>query len=193
MNTIEKAGYVASESQIEELAHDVAVGKSADSTYLRVLVVAVQTALKAKRQRAATAVGVAHDRFYAAVLRGVGADDITPKERRRRATFARTAASTLRSFVRAGGDIRSLEVATVTKGSLRAFGITEVPEGTRYGRIATRAQEQLVRALKRMKPAEARRTLAAVLDALGTMREELPQLARAARVVKGSAQSPRIN
>lgn len=192
MNIIAKAGYIASEEQIEGLARDVALGKQADSTYLRVLVAAVQTALKGKRQRAETALRQAHERFYAAVLRGVGADDITPRERTRRATFARTATSTLRSFVKAGGDVRGLDVLTVTKGSLRSFGAETVPTGTRHERSALRAQAQLLRALKRMEPAEARQSIDSLIKALQARREALATTGRAARVA-GETVRPRAH
>lgn len=183
MNTIERAGYTASEEQIEQLARDVAIGKRADSTYLRVLVAAVQSALKGKRQRALTALQAAHERFYAAVLRGVGADDISPKERTRRATFARTATSTLRSFAKTGGDIRTLDVATVTKAGLRALVSPEIPAGTRAERSAARATSALLRALKRMQPAEARQMLDSTVRTLQARRESLTVTGRAARVV----------
>lgn len=186
MNTLERAGYVASEEQIEQLARDVAVGKKADSTYLRVLVAAVQSALKAKRQRAVTALQSAHERFYPAILRGVGADDVAPKERTRRATFARTATSTLRTFAKAGGDIRALDVAEVTKASLRQFTAPEVPTGTRAERSAARATAALLRSLKRMEPAEARVALDTAVKALQARRESLSGISRAARAVRES-------
>lgn len=191
-NVIEKAGYIASEEQIEGLARDVAIGRKADSTYLRVLVVAVQTALKGKRQRAVTALQTAHEKFYAAVLRGVGADDITPRERTRRATFARTATSTLRSFLKGGGEVRTLDVTLVTKAWLRSqgAGAETVPTGTRYERSAQRAQAQLLRALKRMPPPDARQNIDSLLKALTARRDALAGVGRAARAVTENRARP---
>lgn len=73
-----------------------------------------------------------HNRCYDAVLRAVVTRDIadsetlTQEERTRRSLlrnsrtiYARTAASTLRRFILAGGDVRDLDVATATKGLLR--------------------------------------------------------------------------
>ena len=147
---IERAHYAASEHEVEQLAASHTIHsdltKRIDNAYLRVLIAALQSkftianrkrALSAdERQRHAAFIAEVHERFYAAVLRGVttpdAADDATRSadERRARAGirngragFARTAASTIQMFIKAGGDVRMLELATVTKSYLRAYAI----------------------------------------------------------------------
>lgn len=99
------------------------------TTYLRAVVKGAQEELGTKRgQEAAvqlTALRTVHDRYYELVLRI--AEEYVPKgtkgrsvELHRRANFARTAVSALRTHVRAGGDLVSLSVDKVTKGMLKS-------------------------------------------------------------------------
>lgn len=172
IEAIARNNYLATEAQVEALAATAQIGRAADSTYLRVLVAAVQSALGApKRGRKpaqAPVIDREHERLYAAVLRGVGPEDTDKAERSRRATFARTAASTLRGFVRSGGDVRALVVAEVGKSALRQAH-APVREGTRDVRIVHHAQASMVRALARMAKTnglQARKQLAEVIDSL---------------------------
>lgn len=169
LNTIEKAGYKVTTEQVETLANHVAHGRRADGCYLRIMVVAMQTVLGAKKRSKAgqlSTLATVHDEFYPAVLRGVGPSNLETHERNRRATFARTAKSTLRTFIKGGGDVRTLEAATVTKAALRDAFAPQVPAGTRLQRIFRASQERLLRALKRMPLSEARHALNGVLEAL---------------------------
>jgi hypothetical protein len=168
IDKIESAHHVATEQQIETLAQShytsQATGARADGTYLKAVIVAAQSKL-GKRGRPprpdaqmAVLTGV-HDRFYAAVLRGVTTPDIAPDEsvdrterqrrnieRGRRSNFARTAMSVLSGYVERGGDLRGLDVATVTKGALREYGRQELSGDPTAARVV-RAQEGLLRSI----------------------------------------------
>lgn len=141
-----KSKYAMSESQVEALAGDYANASDAAGrlgmTYLRVLVSACQAILGTSPKRRtripipeqAQVVGDVAGKYYAAVLRGVTTPDIVPddtlpqeeqsarsRERNRRSTFARSAKSTLLAYIRAGGDMRALEVESVARDALGAF------------------------------------------------------------------------
>lgn len=137
-----KNNFAATEDQIETLARmnlsGIQTQDSVRGSYLRALVAEIKkTAKPAKRGRlseVADVLGQVHERFYAAVLRGVTtpevADDETldreirttrSLERNRRSNFARSAKSLLNKFIDAGGDIQTLNAATVTKAELQAF------------------------------------------------------------------------
>jgi hypothetical protein len=119
MNIIDRIAshnFAASEEEVQQLAQQVVAGRSADSTYLKVLVVATQSERK-RREPIATFENVA-ERLYKAVLMGVGGPDTPNAEINRRATFARTSASALRKWIMSGGDIKTLDPHTVTKRSL---------------------------------------------------------------------------
>jgi hypothetical protein len=193
-----KISYVMTEKQVEQLAHDTMV--AADSattggnTYLRVLVTACQAQLgKATKRKSAlddqmTVLDNVHSRFYAAVLRGITTAEIEPvegleagqqrmrtRERNRRATFARTAKSTLAAFVASNGDLRTLDVPTCTKQSLRKAIGTE-SEGTKEQAAIERSVRGLVRVFTsraREHPDEARSGLEEVIGALQETLESL--------------------
>jgi hypothetical protein len=110
----------------------------------------------------------AHSGFYPDILKGVGGASLDSKERERRGTFARTSLSTLRSFVRHGGDIRALDLATLTKASLRKAS-APAEAADRAERSMSRANATLVRAARRLArrdPARARELIRHTLDAL---------------------------
>lgn len=170
MTTIIDKGYRCTPEQIEHMARDAAKGYDATGTYLRCLIVAASDS----RKRGIKAVDEAHDAFYPAVLRGVGGEGA---EQNRRATFARSAASTLRAYIRKGGKLADINVHEATKGTLRAFGAP--PEsGDRVERSAARATDALLRALRRMAKrdlTEARRLVSEVVDSI---REVVPARGR---------------
>jgi hypothetical protein len=184
--TIERANYVATEQQVEQLAGSVQGGRRADGCYLRVLVVAVQAALGTGRRGRRQALppqepvlDAAHEKFYPAVMRGVGGDEIDTPERNRRATFARSAKSTLRYFITHGGDIRTLNAAEVTKQGLRnAVRPPREAAGSRDERIVVNAQEMMLRAIQRMAkgaPELARQRLEAAMDSFEQTLEALAE------------------
>lgn len=188
---IEKANYVASEQQVEALAAahwNVSVQlEASNSTYLRVVLVGTQAELGRKRGRApnvqaqVAVLEKVHERFYAAVLRGVTTPDIAKEdglepteasrralERNRRSTFARSSKTALFNFAKAGGDLRGLVAAEVTKASLRA-AFAPPPPTDRTARQLANAQGAILRAIARRArgdPAAARDMLEGVVEQL---------------------------
>lgn len=179
LNAIEGNGYAATDKQIEQLAHIASDGSRAGGTYLRILVACTQASVAATRTKPARASrnngGAAsaqiqleafeghHLRMYG-IIAGVLAVPDDPRESNRRGTFARSAASTLRTWLRAGGDIGTLDARTVTKASLRA-----APDPHASAAAAVdRATSTLAHRLEQLSD-EARST---ALDALAALIEE---------------------
>lgn len=182
IEAIIKAKFVATETQVTQLAAIVATGVQAAGTYLRVLVVHTQSELSKRRKPKAkvqiATLDAVHARFYPCVLKGVGPDDLDAPERNRRATFARSAASTLRYFISAGGDMRALEVDNVSKAALRKVG-RPVPKGTRTERALTRASESVISTIQRIaksNPNAARQRVEALQAHLEELLEEIAEL-----------------
>lgn len=184
----------ATEAQVEQLAHARysagAQASRADSTYFRVLLVACQAKLggikRGPGRRAAPDIkgqlGVldaAHERFYAAVLRGVttpdvAADDTLDRaerqrrmlERNARSGFARTAKSALWAFAEAGGDLRTLDPATTSKTAIRA-ALAPAEPTDKVARQIERSHGALIRAVQRQaraSPDTARETVGRLMD-----------------------------
>lgn len=194
-----KNPYALTEAQVEALAAErtagLAVTEAFDGTYLKVLVNAAQAKFGVKRgKRLATktqvdALKALAAPFYAAVLRGVITREIelTPdlaaaevsvrtRERNRRATFARTAKSTLVAWVKEGGDVRSLDIEAVTKSELRAsVAAARSQGGTPAANRVERAQHAILKAVAKDAPAVARERLESVIIALQEAVEELPE------------------
>lgn len=217
--TIAKAHYVATEAQVEDLT--VAQWQAAsgleihNATYLRVTLAQAQakTGTKARGRHskdAQLAVLVAVNAiFYAAVLRGlvkadpaIAQDDaLEPPEksrraleRNRRSTFARTSYRELVGFVERGGDLRTLDVETVSKASLRAFG--KAPESKdRTERALERAQGAILRAINRLArgdPGAAVERLDVVIGALQARRHELGNKAPVRHGKRAGREGPAI-
>lgn len=219
---IEATHFVATDAQVEALAHDMYTtntrAQRIDGIYLRVLIAGCQAQLGApasKRRKSAgdieaqnTVLESVHDRFYAAVLRGVTTPEIAADaslepaerqrrslERNRRSTFARTAKSTLLAYVKAGGDLRSVAVEKATKANLRAF---VQPQLMTAGAKLARAQTAFVAAATKCAeetPEQAKAILEramAELRALLNSLDEVPTHAepRRARTVVGEAYVP---
>lgn len=197
IDNIVKHHYVATDAQVESLAREQYTASAevarANSTYLRVLVAGCQAELGSKRGRAPgiesqlAVLEKVHERFYAAVLRGVTTSDVEPNdalestergrrqlERNRRSGFARSAATTVRNYIRSGGDLRGLDVETTTKtGLAKAFAPS--PESKVAGRIL-RAEKALLRAVKfqaRADPTKAAADLEAIIQRLQLAHGEL--------------------
>jgi hypothetical protein len=139
-----KSKYAMTEAQVENLARDIATAQDVTNggrtTYLRVLVTHMQATLgKVKRGRPLAVqaqlevLDTVSGRLYPAVLRGITTHDLEPApgldqveltrrsiERNRRSTFARSAKSTLGNWIKAGGDMRTLDPDTVTRDPLAA-------------------------------------------------------------------------
>lgn len=194
-----KNRYSMSVAQIENFARDMATAidsvSNGRTTYLRVLVAGIQGTLgKVKRGRNLGAdtqldvLGDVSDRYYAAVLKGVTTPDIEHAEgldkaestrrsveRNRRSTFARSAKSVLSSWINTGGDIRNLDVDTVTRDPLLA----DIRE--RRGQSSTaytmgRYAASIIRAATRaalQDPLAAREELQTLIQRLETVRDGL--------------------
>lgn len=193
--------YVATAAQVEALAHERYTSNAtmllADNTYLRVIAAGCKAKLGRARTRRGngadaqaqlTVLEAVHKPFYEAVLRGVTTEDVAPDEavddeerarrtrvRNSRSGFARSAKSTLKTFVEAGGDIRTIDVDTVTKAQLRdAF--KPAPPTDRVARQIQRAEEALMRALTRQaraSPETAQASAEAFIEALQKAVEDL--------------------
>jgi len=176
--TLAKNGFIATDAVLKSLARDYVAGANAaedvKGTYLRVLVAHSQretASLARKRVTQADALGAvaaAHGAMYAVILDAVttpeiAADDSLPaeerqqraRERNRRTTFARTAKSTLTSFIKAGGRLVALEPATVSKEQLRSYSSVarEGPQTVADQVAATESRlEKLIAALKAENP-----------------------------------------
>lgn len=190
LEVIAAANFMADAAQVERLAGTVADGHTADGTYLKVLLAHMQSRMgkNGKRRRAAAQTQAAeevlntvHEQLYVSVLKGVGPDELAPQERNRRGTFARSAAAAVRYFISRGGDVRTVDVATVTKAGLRNAVKPETPppEGeTRAERSFRKAQDTLVRSaqnlLARGDPEGAAQRIEAAMDALEAILESIP-------------------
>lgn len=180
----------ATDAQVEQLAQarytaGIEVSRT-DGIYLHVLVAACQAKLGPLRRGRAPAaaaqlsvVDAIHDRFYAAVLRGITTQDVMPEdgleakeqqrrtlERNRRSTFARTAKATLVAFARGGGDLRSLDATSVSKAQLRA-AVAPPPTGDKTQQRIARGEGVLLRAIRRQArdaPDAARTTVERLMD-----------------------------
>jgi CO/xanthine dehydrogenase Mo-binding subunit len=200
-DTIHDAKFIASEAQVEALATVVANGTYANGTYLKVLIAHAQHDIngtrKLTKEAALAVVDGIHQKFYAAVLKGVGDDTVAMTERQRRATFARTSVSDLRGYIAQGGDVRKIDVETVTKAKLRNYG-RKVPTGTRAQRSLARAGDAVIRAavhLAKKNPTEARKRLEAVRKEIDAALAKIgtAKAPRAKRGAKRAALSVRTN
>lgn len=211
MAKILKANFVATPHDVELLAaahlgaSDTA--KRADGSYLCILVAALQAQFNGVRNKKAPTqpeldnhskfLADTHTAFYQSVLVGITTDDVadsealSTEERRARATvrnnragFARSSASTLQGFIRAGGDVRKLDVATVSKTALRTW--------TKANTVgATPRQDFIMSALKRMEreakallaedPDEGRQTVEECMERLQGLLDDLAKPAEPVR------------
>lgn len=134
MRTLEARSFVATPADVEALARQLIAGSQVPATYLRALIATTQSELGVEpRQRSGkigkidadtiqlhlTTLESVHDRFYTIVLRVAQETYRGARERNAATNFARTALSTLRSWIKAGHDVRDLAAARASKGSLR--------------------------------------------------------------------------
>lgn len=196
---MKKSIYALTLEQIEFLASENLTAQATTSrvgtTYLRVLVLDVQGQIGARArgrplraQSQLDALEVTTGKFYEAVLRGITTDDVRPDvtasrdeqrrrafERNRRSAFARVSKSVLVGFIKAGGDMRTLDPETVTRDPLalyarQARGVSE--SGHQLERVAARAI-RIARASARVDVDAARTELAALIAALQVAHDEL--------------------
>lgn len=202
--SIESKQYVANASDIQRLTESILDGDAAAtegrSTYLSALVGTIQHELgSAPRMRTATAPRLSEEeiathlkalrdvytRFHEAVVRAVksrltryDAEYVRSKTR-----FSVSAASTVRSYVRAGNDIRALAASRVTKEGLAT------PRGRRkytpesLQRRAAQLGEALVAVARNLHAAN--RAVAA-----DVLRPILSELAQAGGLMDGATRDP---
>lgn len=165
--TIIESKYLATPEQIQALAADHYLAESArnqvSGTFLSALIATTQKSIGRRRVDHLAVLENTYDQFYAAVLKGVETPDCAlrddmeaaerkavQKELQRRATFARTAAATLRAYVRVKG-IMGIDAAKASKKSLRAA--VAPPEPTdRYERLVQRSVRVTQHTIERVQP-----------------------------------------
>lgn len=182
IETVIKAHYMATGTQIEQIAHLVVEGDTAGELYLRVMLAKMQALLgrprRGKQPPQEPVLEKVHEEMYPHALKGVGPPEMEQKERNRLANRFRTMASTVRAFIQNGGDVRPLDVAAVTKSSLRPTRVT-VPAGTSRTQGAfIRASEAVKRTASRLArgdPDGAREGIGALMDELQALLDELEQ------------------
>jgi hypothetical protein len=193
--------YALTESQVETLAsqrtRNLLDCDQADGMYLRALIHHTQGRFGAFHgKRPATesqleALALVAQPLYEAVLRGVTTPDIAieggiehgeltrrTRERNRRATFARSAKATLVAWCNAGGDIRKLDAATVTKTELRKSVMASRDPSAGVERTIERAERRIIASITaqaRGSPDAARGALEAVIEHLQAALDELPE------------------
>jgi hypothetical protein len=163
-----------------------ATQSAGDGSYLKVLIAACQGVLGKSRRKnsdmveAHTAVlNDIHGKFYNAVMRGVTTPDCAEEpnlpadeerrrrlERQRRATFARSAKSTLEAYIKAMGDIRALRVEEVSKSQLRKY-VNEAKGTPAWEQVVNANRDKIEKVALRLaetNPGEAREILESVLQ-----------------------------
>lgn len=179
---IVRSNYAATGEQVEQLAHTVVSGLRAGEVYLRVVLAHMQSKLgrprRGKQPPQEPVLDAVHAELYPHVLVGVGPAEMSDDERNQLANFARTMASTVRYFIRNGGDVRGVDISTVTKNGLRRAVTPEAApiEGTRAERGFLRAVEGVkksVAAMARGDPDNARQRVEQLMDELDQLLTEL--------------------
>lgn len=165
---IEVKSYVATPAEVETLAAAIIDGvqstESGRSTYLRTLIATTQSELgmKARLRNASSSAKLPEatidlhlkafesvaKRFGDAVSRVAKATVPMPDAAllRSRTGFARSAASTVRSYIRSGADVSLLAAHSVTKSSLHVA----VPRARRRAMSEVRLQAQIARLTNRL-------------------------------------------
>lgn len=192
----EKTGFLLTDASLAILARDYAASVERSGrlrgTYLSVLVAHSKRELKARRattEQAVEAVERVNEHFYPIILDAVVTPEIAvteglseeektrrSKERTRRATFARTAKSTLVSALRAGARLSAMDPAKVTKASLQEY-YAQAREGP--GNVQERIQrteqrlEDMIRQWAEGDLASAQRFVEELQERLETVLDEM--------------------
>lgn len=179
---IVNAKYLATPDQVQALArahcnasNDVSEGSR---TYLGILVALVQKRAKRSSKAADDVVAVFENlaaQIYQDVIAGVSEPGIERSEISRRATFARTAASTLRSYLTAGLPLRDLDPATVSKAQLRKLVVPPEPV-ERSSRIMSRAMRSVRSVVDRLAKTDRARAMRELTTMINQLNEQLTDL-----------------
>ena len=199
VDAIHEVNYLATEEQVEQLAasyvQTAGVFGAITGSYFKILIAGCQKHLGKGRKKypnlkdaqLQTLETVAKP-YYEAVLRGVTTDDVTlaggdelehrrsKNEINRRSVFARTAKSTIFTFMNTGGDIRLIDLHDISKDKMRKMinetrGITtwDKQVETHRSRI-----EDICRKLAKDNPGQARDILESVLQHIQGVLDNLP-------------------
>lgn len=196
MNIIERIvshNFVATDAEVSQLAAQVVSGKTADATYLKVLVVAVQSA---KAKRGQTQLGhfeLIAERMYQLVLAGVATPETPKSEVNRRSVFARTSASAIRKWIKAGGDVRTIDPLVATKRSLAPVK-PKLP-GDRLTRSIRAHSDALLAAVQKMEartPAKAQAVLTELIESLQTELDSFEEEDNGARAPARIVRTPNL-
>jgi len=196
---IKEANYLISEEQVEQLAQ-LYIGTAralgdAQGSYFKVLLAALQAKLGTARKKYPNLkeaqiqqLDQIHEKFYAAVMRGVtteevtlvGADELELRKRKmeihRRAVFARTAKSTIHTYIDTGGDVRKLDINETSKAKLRKE-INEAkgtPSWNSVIEVHRTKIEKVCSDLAKSDPGQARDILESVLSHIQGVLDNLP-------------------
>ena len=174
-------------------------GKEGRTSYLRLLVAAIQVALgasprivtgrgrtrKVDMPEALAAFAEVNARFYEIVLAELPRN-LDPLARNAQSGFARSAASTLRAAIHAGLNPLDLVVPTVTKDFLRAFTSDHATDRPMTLGLAVRraksAMQRMTTVLQPLSPAERHEVIEAMKREIANLEamDDAPPLRRAA-------------
>lgn len=141
IDELTKAHFLATDEQVQLLAGRYSTGLQAQDSvrgcYLKVLTAATIKAAKpakGKQTEIMAHLDSVHEGYYALVIKGVTTPDVADDEsldqeqrtarsleRNRRSNFARSAKTSLTTYLKAGGDLFRLDPDTVTKRELQTF------------------------------------------------------------------------
>ncbi len=212
IQNIEKANYQASYEDVEKMAREqfdaTQLSNKTGTTYFRVLLAGVQSALLGKPvlrvgRGSLSALDTpkhletfedVNALLYAAVSRGTLTPDVEQSdslstdennrraiERNRRNNFARTAASTLRKFIRGGGDVRRIAVPNASKSAVAGMtqntpGKRRSPEETARIRVK-RAATKLAGVIEELASQDKKLAAAALQDSMADVTKLIARLA----------------
>ncbi len=181
LNKIAEQHYVATADLIEELSRQYSIAfdrrENTLGTYLSVLVATAQQHAKENNTDAAYAITATHNLFYPAILKGLESAGVKKDMLQSRATFARTAKTTVMRYVVAGGDFFAINPAEVTKAKLREL-YAEPRTGDLPEKLIAKSGEvilEVVRKLAEKNIHDARRELIKAIDMLTAELDKLDQ------------------
>ncbi len=159
--------FIATDEQVEQLSwhYIIAVDtvKRSKSTFMQILLAMAQEA--GGELKHLTEV---YNRLYPAVKRGIEKAGYQGDEAESKAIFARTAMSTLKGYIKRGGDLSDLDPATVTKRQLQPQSIST----PKLERIENRVIVS-IRAMAKTDEEQAIHELENYIAALRMLRKEL--------------------
>ncbi len=192
MSIIEKivsSNYIVTIDMVEELTrqHLLATKKRENlgSTYFSTLIATTQREIDGKEEATGLdELKTIHKAFYGGVIRAIAATGIKGADAQKRAGFARSAASTIKTFIESGGDIRKVEAGKISKEQMRAM-VAEfkkkesAPNDTEPGEFVKSAIQSVVdriRLVAKSDLIEARRELQDAIEQLAKELDEITEM-----------------